>query len=79
MSYTRKFYYPAKRNDRKGHSFYSVRRFKAFAALLGGASITDAAMLAGFDSPSHFAAEAKTAAEIAHTESAGAALIKYFL
>ena len=32
---------------------------KAFAALLGGASITDAAMLAGFDSPSHFAATVK--------------------
>ena len=32
---------------------------KAFTALLGGASITDAAMLAGFDSPSHFAATVK--------------------
>lgn len=32
---------------------------KAFTALLGGANITDAAMLAGFDSPSHFAATVK--------------------
>ena len=32
---------------------------KAFASLLGGASITDAAMLSGFDSPSHFAATVK--------------------
>ena len=32
---------------------------KAFAALLSGANITDAAMLAGFDSPSHFAATVK--------------------
>lgn len=32
---------------------------KAFADLLGGASITDAAMLAGFDSPSHFATTVK--------------------
>lgn len=32
---------------------------KAFTALLNGANITDAAMLAGFDSPSHFAATVK--------------------
>lgn len=32
---------------------------KAFTELLNGASITDAAMLAGFDSPSHFAATVK--------------------
>jgi len=32
---------------------------KAFTALLGGANITDAALLAGFDSPSHFAATVK--------------------
>lgn len=32
---------------------------KVFTALLSGASITDAAMLAGFDSPSHFAATVK--------------------
>ncbi|MDE5722206.1 MAG: AraC family transcriptional regulator [Clostridia bacterium] len=32
---------------------------KAFAALLNGKSVTDAAMLAGFDSPSHFAATVK--------------------
>ncbi len=32
---------------------------KAFTALLGGSNITDAAMLAGFDSPSHFAATVK--------------------
>lgn len=32
---------------------------KAFTALLGGTNITDAAMLAGFDSPSHFAATVK--------------------
>lgn len=32
---------------------------KAFTALLDGANITDAAMLAGFDSPSHFAATVK--------------------
>lgn len=32
---------------------------KAFTALLNGKSITDAAMLAGFDSPSHFAATVK--------------------
>ncbi len=32
---------------------------KAFTALLDGKSITDAAMLAGFDSPSHFAATVK--------------------
>lgn len=32
---------------------------KAFTALLSGTSITDAAMLAGFDSPSHFASTVK--------------------
>lgn len=32
---------------------------KAFTVLLKGANITDAAMLAGFDSPSHFAATVK--------------------
>lgn len=32
---------------------------KAFTALLSGTNITDAAMLAGFDSPSHFAATVK--------------------
>lgn len=32
---------------------------KAFEAILGGQNITDAAMIAGFDSPSHFAATAK--------------------
>lgn len=32
---------------------------KAFTALLNGTNITDAAMLAGFDSPSHFAATVK--------------------
>ena len=32
---------------------------KAFSALLSGTNITDAAMLAGFDSPSHFAATVK--------------------
>lgn len=32
---------------------------KAFSALLGGSNITDAAMAAGFDSPSHFAATVK--------------------
>lgn len=32
---------------------------KAFTALLRGTNITDAAMLAGFDSPSHFAATVK--------------------
>ncbi len=32
---------------------------KAFTVLLNGANITDAAMLAGFDSPSHFAATVK--------------------
>lgn len=32
---------------------------KAFAALLSGANVTDAAMLAGFDSPSHFEATVK--------------------
>ncbi len=32
---------------------------KAFSVLLNGANITDAAMLAGFDSPSHFAATVK--------------------
>ncbi len=32
---------------------------KAFTALLNGANITDAAMCAGFDSPSHFAATVK--------------------
>ncbi|MDE5728863.1 MAG: AraC family transcriptional regulator [Clostridia bacterium] len=32
---------------------------KAFTALLNGANITDAAMLAGFDSPSHFSATVK--------------------
>lgn len=32
---------------------------KAFAALLSGTNITDAAMLAGFDSPSHFASTVK--------------------
>ena len=32
---------------------------KAFTALLNGIRITDAAMLAGFDSPSHFAATVK--------------------
>ncbi|MDE6867707.1 MAG: AraC family transcriptional regulator [Clostridia bacterium] len=32
---------------------------KAFTALLNGSNITDAAMLAGFDSPSHFAATVK--------------------
>ncbi len=32
---------------------------KAFTALLNGKNITDAAMLAGFDSPSHFAATVK--------------------
>lgn len=32
---------------------------KAFTALLSGTNITDAAMLAGFDSPSHFAATIK--------------------
>lgn len=32
---------------------------KAFTALLNGANITDAAMLAGFDSPSHFASTVK--------------------
>lgn len=32
---------------------------KAFTALLSGTNVTDAAMLAGFDSPSHFAATVK--------------------
>lgn len=32
---------------------------KAFTAILGGKSITNAAMLAGFNSPSHFAATVK--------------------
>lgn len=32
---------------------------KAFTAILGGANITDAALSAGFDSPSHFAATVK--------------------
>lgn len=32
---------------------------KAFTALLNGKNVTDAAMLAGFDSPSHFAATVK--------------------
>ena len=32
---------------------------KAFAALLQGSNVTDAAMLAGFNSPSHFAATVK--------------------
>lgn len=32
---------------------------KAFSALLNGSSVTDAAMSAGFDSPSHFAATVK--------------------
>lgn len=32
---------------------------KAFTAILNGSNITDAAMLAGFDSPSHFAATVK--------------------
>ncbi|MDE6356862.1 MAG: AraC family transcriptional regulator [Clostridia bacterium] len=32
---------------------------KTFTALLNGANITDAAMLAGFDSPSHFSATVK--------------------
>lgn len=32
---------------------------KAFTALLNGANVTDAAMAAGFDSPSHFAATVK--------------------
>lgn len=32
---------------------------KAFTAILGGKSITDSAMLAGFNSPSHFAATVK--------------------
>lgn len=32
---------------------------KAFTAILSGKSMTDAAMLAGFDSPSHFAATVK--------------------
>ncbi len=40
--------------------YISLHRMKwAFSMLLGGASITDAAMKAGFDSPSHFAATVK--------------------
>ena len=40
--------------------YISLHRMKrAFSLLLGGESITDAAMKAGFDSPSHFAATVK--------------------
>lgn len=37
--------------------FHQLER--AFTALLNGSNITDAAMIAGFDSPSHFAATVK--------------------